>query len=543
MRVIESSAKRFTGALIMQGILRYWYFLFLPLVHLEASDMAFPQSNFEVKYPIDYPEQKLYASSRYLVLRETNAGFFFEYDFSGETHIVYLPRRKDDGRSLSYREGKFMRTNGLVFRDFEKGHILFDTQKPLTVKRQAGGKVSLQVTIGGKPTVAPFPEQYFQVKSEDELRAERIAERENALYGEGPKRLVLSEEELKALSAKANLLAKKIKAMERVETRPIKDPQNGVCIIETSDGVGTGFLCEMDGRVYVFTNSHVIGGGEDLSITTISGIELQPVLIELAEDRDLARILVDRMRFALEYTKKSKIGDKVTVYGNSGGAGVVTQLHGKVTGVAHDLIETDAEFISGNSGSPILNKKNQVIGVATYAVLDADPSDWVSKDTRFDGVRRFAVKIDDKIEWMPFHADALKAINREIVVKEQILEECVYLMMQYYSDPFATIALPDSKNSELADWVRGHNANVREYQDVRGKYLSQSDTQVVSKVVRNRGIAKGRSLSAIFAKHAEEVGTIIVYPETTFYLDKIEQIQQQFEFLATENEGLNQRIW
>ena len=62
-----------------------------------------------------------------------------------------------------------------------------------------------------------------------------------------------------------------------------------------------------------------------------------------------------------------KIGDAIVVLGNSGGGGVVTKLEGKLVGIGPDRIEVSAEFIPGNSGSPIIHvPTGKVIGIATY---------------------------------------------------------------------------------------------------------------------------------------------------------------------------------
>ncbi|MBR1921277.1 MAG: hypothetical protein IJ829_04650 [Kiritimatiellae bacterium] len=78
----------------------------------------------------------------------------------------------------------------------------------------------------------------------------------------------------------------------------------------------------------------------------------------------------------------------------------MTDLFGKVCGVGPENVEVDAPFVQGNSGSAVLNAKGEVIGVATFATLDAESGDWVKKDSRYSKVRRWAVRIVGA-EWKP----------------------------------------------------------------------------------------------------------------------------------------------
>ena len=105
-----------------------------------------------------------------------------------------------------------------------------------------------------------------------------------------------------------------------------------------------------------------------------------------------------------------RIDDAVVVLGNSGGAGVVTKIAGKIVGIGPDRIEVSAEFIPGNSGSPIIHvKTGQVIGIATYLTKRYDEFSNNKKGPVV--VRRFGYRIDnvaawERVDWNSFRAEA-----------------------------------------------------------------------------------------------------------------------------------------
>ena len=88
-----------------------------------------------------------------------------------------------------------------------------------------------------------------------------------------------------------------------------------------------------------------------------------------------------------------QVGDDVTILGNSLGSSVITEIKGKITGIGPDLIETDAKFVEGNSGSPIIQTKTgKVIAIATFAMIHRATT--LSKDSQFKEIRRFGYRLD-----------------------------------------------------------------------------------------------------------------------------------------------------
>ncbi len=65
--------------------------------------------------------------------------------------------------------------------------------------------------------------------------------------------------------------------------------KDNIAIVNVANGRGTGFIAEMEGRVYLFTNEHVIRSTSRPTAMLIDGTELKLGSFYLSTDRDLAR--------------------------------------------------------------------------------------------------------------------------------------------------------------------------------------------------------------------------------------------------------------
>jgi S1-C subfamily serine protease/phage FluMu protein Com len=160
---------------------------------------------------------------------------------------------------------------------------------------------------------------------------------------------------------------------------------------------GTGFL--IDRRGWVATNNHVASMATTASrakLITGQKIELEGI-IAIVPERDLAIIKLKSMppNFTLldiSYDGKPKIGTTVYTYGHpknqdfSLAKGIVSRvlttselvseqpghLLTKINSPADALwIQTDATVLPGNSGGPLLDEQCHVLGINTFANLDA----------------------------------------------------------------------------------------------------------------------------------------------------------------------------
>ena len=180
----------------------------------------------------------------------------------------------------------------------------------------------------------------------------------------------------------------------------ILEVKKSLFILKGTKGSGSGFVAAIGGVKYLVSNFHVFDGNDNLKLIDCDNREVEPKSVKFAHDRDIALFELPEQDAYSPLSLQSEIsgvpiGTPVRNYGNSAGGGVFTEIGGKVLGVGPSVIEVDAAFVSGNSGSPVLSFPSmKVLGVATYATFER--GNWVMAGTRYAGaVRRYATRIDN----------------------------------------------------------------------------------------------------------------------------------------------------
>ncbi len=179
---------------------------------------------------------------------------------------------------------------------------------------------------------------------------------------------------------------------------------SSLVVIEGQNGVGSGFVCLMDGQPILLTNTHVLSNNPQPRFSTLSGTSLNPGPAFVGVESDVSKItLPDGTATNLELLKELdssvRVGDPIAVLGNAEGAGVVKPLEGRIVGIGPNLIEVDAPFVPGNSGSPIIHvDSGKVIGIATYLLVRKVNSASGEVDS---SVRRFGYRLDKVKAWEP----------------------------------------------------------------------------------------------------------------------------------------------
>ncbi|MGJ8652543.1 MAG: S1 family peptidase [Opitutaceae bacterium] len=190
-------------------------------------------------------------------------------------------------------------------------------------------------------------------------------------------------------------------------------PSGSLVVVSGENGSGSGFMATIKDRVFFVTNIHVLGAARGAEFTTVDGVEVRLADVAfLSRGRDIAIVPVEwdgpvlKLSPSLRFDDV-KIGEKITVMGNSSGASVATRLKGEIRGIGPEELEVSAKFVPGNSGSPIVHDElGTVIAVASHLKDFSSDSKW-TKDSGFDKIRRFGYRLDGEIAWEQVSIDEL----------------------------------------------------------------------------------------------------------------------------------------
>jgi len=163
--------------------------------------------------------------------------------------------------------------------------------------------------------------------------------------------------------------------------------------IETETGnVGSGFVVNPSG--YLITNNHLVEGSKIIKVTFPSGDKFPGKVMcqDTNLDLSLIELGVKNMPVAkLGNSSLVKVGDVVIVAGapfgldNTITKGVISHTDRQIGN--HTYFQTDAAINPGNSGGPLINEKEEVVGVATF----------IRENSQGIG---FAIPINDAVDFL-----------------------------------------------------------------------------------------------------------------------------------------------
>jgi|SRR5690625_1637069 len=157
----------------------------------------------------------------------------------------------------------------------------------------------------------------------------------------------------------------------------IKLYKKSVVVIETTDSRGTGFSISADGTI--LTNHHVVEGEESVTVAFPDEGLFNAVVVDTYPSIDLAVLKVDGKDLPhLELANEMIVeeGEQVNFIGNplrfQGIANEGTIIDDiQLSSWDEKVMMIEAPIYRGNSGSPIINKNGQVIGIV-FATLNQE---------------------------------------------------------------------------------------------------------------------------------------------------------------------------
>lgn len=186
----------------------------------------------------------------------------------------------------------------------------------------------------------------------------------------------------------------------------ISRTEKAVCLIETFDDSGnplmrgTGFFIDKNGTCV--SNYHVIKGSSDIKVTTIDKrIYKVKEIIKSSGFYDLVvfNLVTDSVTNFLSVNNTLPLkGESIITIGNPEGLnwsvseGIISSIRQVEGG---NILQITAPISSGNSGSPVLNKKGEVIGIASFKLLEGENLNFAVHVSILDSIKTNTAIFED----------------------------------------------------------------------------------------------------------------------------------------------------
>jgi hypothetical protein len=180
-----------------------------------------------------------------------------------------------------------------------------------------------------------------------------------------------------------------------------------------TEGAGSGFVASMGTGNFLVTNVHVVAGLPTAEFKTLDGAVIHGGSPSMAQGEDVFCMALPAggspLQIMNSVESNAAIGDAVVVLGNAEGEGVINTITGRIVGIGPNLVEVDAPFVPGNSGSPIIHlKTGKVIGIATYMTIKKYDVTTTKRTMVRTEIRRFGYRLDNVRQWQPVNWAAFR---------------------------------------------------------------------------------------------------------------------------------------
>lgn len=139
-----------------------------------------------------------------------------------------------------------------------------------------------------------------------------------------------------------------------------------------TQSAGSGVIISEDG--YIVTNHHVVNGADEVIVHLFDNSSYNAKIVGSDQKTDVALLKIDTNNLAYATFANSdsvEIGDDAIAIGNPLGTGIsvtngiISAIHKEITinRETMNLLQTNAEINSGNSGGGLFNIKGELIGI------------------------------------------------------------------------------------------------------------------------------------------------------------------------------------
>lgn len=272
-------------------------------------------------------------------------------------------------------------------------------------------------------------------------------------------------------------------------------------------GSGSGVIISKNG--YILTNNHVVEGAKKIDVVTSDGQKYDANLVGTDPNSDIAVLKVNADNLVpatIGNSSKLAIGDTAIVIGNPLGtlggsvtSGIISSTSREmiVNNQYMNLIQTNAEINSGNSGGGLFDGNGNLVGI-----VNAKDSGTTSSGATIEGIG-FAIPINNAMDVAKQLIENGKVINRAtlgVALQEVNIDTPYYKQGLYIVevDPSSGAGKAGIKKYDRIDAINGHKISnyldlskeLRKYKvgdQVKLKITRGNETKTISVTLGNSG--------------------------------------------------------